>query len=69
MKSKREGRGGWQAYKKQDTGDQGSHPESYVWLGLGNKSISVKVRERKLVYKYVVLQVTADFVFCIMFLY
>ena len=48
--------------------DPSFHPESRVWLGLGNKSTLVKVSERSWfrlnVNKYVVLQVIADF-FCI----
>ena len=48
--------------------DPSLHPESCVWLGLGNKSTSVKVSERSWfhlnVNRYVVLRVIAH-LYCI----
>lgn len=42
------GWGGWQACKAHDCHmtNQGLHPESCLWVGLGNKSALVKVSER-----------------------
>ncbi len=55
------------AHKVQDydTRDQALHPESHLWLGLGNNSTLVKVREilwsRLNVIKYAGFRVSSHF--------